>query len=419
MRFIVRRVHASIRRVWPLGRASSTVACLSHPCIVMLLTPIILSFSPQACFSATALFGCDSKQVFQETDALLKQRLYSQAMVKLRQLDNCKDLAPIDRFNLGWFYGRAHDFDAAIRIFTSLSPDVPDPQTHKYAIALTQFELTDYRGTVETLTAQPGREPLASDSVNLLAVAYAKLGFYQKSYTTLREELSRNHFDRLAYLNLVTLLSDAGKLDDAAQVASEAVAVFPRDSEVLVMGGAAYALIGEFGKSDADFKAAIRISPRRAAPRFFLAASAYRQGKFATVVDEVSEAIRAGVNDSDLYYLLAESKLRLDPRNLQESMRDLDRAIELNGRSVSARAFRGKLLFEEHHLGAALADLELAHRIDPDNRSATYNLARVYFALGRKREAKALFGKLTSRPVDAVDEMGNQKLKDALHGDAK
>jgi tetratricopeptide (TPR) repeat protein len=123
------------------------------------------------------------------------------------------------------------------------------------------------------------------------------------------------------------------------------------------------------------------------------------------------------VNDSDLHYLLAEAKLRLDPGNLQQSLRELDRAIELNERSVSALSLRGKLLLQEHHLDAAMADLALAHSIDPDSRSATYNLARAYFAIGKKQEANDLFGMLTKQTIDPVDEMSDRRLKDTLRGE--
>lgn len=382
--------------------------------VAFFLGVIILFVVPLKCTGASPLAACDSRLVFQRADSLLKQKLHSQAEVLLKRLDNCKTLSAMDRFNLGWFYGRAHDFSAAIKIFDSISLDVPDIQTHQYAVALTKFELSDYKGTVETLKTHQGMQSLNSESVNLLAVAYAKLNLYQDAYTVLREELIRDRFDRLAYLNLVTLLCDAGKLSDAADVAGQAVAVFPQDSETLIVRGAAYTLLGEVTKAQTDFEAAIRISPKQAAPRFFLAVSDYKQGKYATVAEEISQAIQSGVNDSDLYYLLAESKLRLDPGNIEESMHELNRAIELNGRSVSARSLRGRLLMEEHHVNAAVADLELAHRIDPDSRSATYNLARAYFASGRKDEAKALFEKLTNKAVDPVNEMSNRRLKNTL-----
>lgn len=407
-------VYRTIRCARQGNLVSLTAAHSGRWQVASVIGVIILVVAPLKCIGASQPAECDLSPAFQKADRLLKQKLYSQAEVVLKQLGSCKELSSIDRFNLGWFYGRAHDFNAAIKIFDSLSPDVPDLQTHQYAVALTQFELTDYRGVVETLKTQPGKQSLNAESVNLLAVAYAKLDLYQNAYAVLREELMKDRFDRLAYLNLVTLLCDAGRLPEAAEVAGEAVAVFPQDSEMLIVSGAAYTMLGETTKAQAAFESAIRISPRQATARFFLAVSDYKQGKYATVVEEISQAIQSGMNDSDLYYLLAESKLRLDPGNLEESMQELNRAIELNGRSVSARSLRGRLLMEVHHLNAAVADLELAHSIDPGSRSATYNLARAYFASGRKDEAKALFEKLTKKAIDPVEEMSDRRLKNAL-----
>ncbi len=74
--------------------------------------------------------------------------------------------------------------------------------------------------------------------------------------------------------------------------------------------------------------------------------------------------------------------MKLDAATTADAMTKLDRAIASWSESVSARTLRGKLLLEEQQPKAAVADLELAHRTDPGSRSATYHLARAYFALG-------------------------------------
>jgi thioredoxin-like negative regulator of GroEL len=61
-----------------------------------------------------------------------------------------------------------------------------------------------------------------------------------------------------------------------------------------------------------------------------------------------------------------------------------------------------------------VSDLELAHSIDPASASATYNLARAYFALGKAEEATALSKQLASSGADAVNELSDQKLKGVL-----
>jgi len=89
----------------------------------------------------------------------------------------------------------------------------------------------------------------------------------------------------------------------------------------------------------------------------------------------------------DLHYLVAEASLRLDPRNSENALAELNRAIAMNPRQVQALSLRGKLRLQQHHPKDAVYDLELAHSIDPASASAMYNLARAHFALGKAEEA--------------------------------
>lgn len=357
---------------------------------------------------------CGAQGVFKMVDAELKQKRYDQAEQELDRLRSCGSLSSIDTFNLGWLYGRAHNFTKALTEFNSVSQNVPDQKTHQYATALANFELEDYRAAIETLRNNSGSQYLSQESVNLLAVSYSKIGLYRESYTVLTDELHRHPDDRMTYLNLVTLLCDEGEVTKAVDVADRAVSFFPRDAEILVVRGAAYTLVGETAKARADFKAAIKASPPYGAPRFFLAASEYRDGNYGVACDEISQALRAGVKDSDLYYLLAEAMLRLDPSDSQKAMIELNRAVAMNPRQVQALSLRGKLRLQQRDLKDAVSDLELAHKIDLASSSATYNLARAYFALGKTEEASALSKQLAASGADAVSELTDQKLKSAL-----
>jgi tetratricopeptide (TPR) repeat protein len=290
---------------------------------------------------------------------------------------------------------------------------MPDRETHRYAIALAEFELMDYKAAVRTLTDPQGGE-LGQESANLLAVSYSKLELYQDSYSVLAGEIHRHPDDRLAYLNLMTLLCDQGRLEDAMGVANTAVSKFPRDAEVLVARGAAHTLVGDTAGAQADFEAAIKASPLYGPPRFFLAVSEYKEGNFDAARDEIANAIRVGVKDADLHYLLAEDMLRLDPRINGDVFSELNRAIAMNPRHVQALSLRGKLRLEQHDLKDAVCDLELAHNIDPASASAAYNLSRAYFAEGKAKEAEDLSKELASQKADAVSELNDQKLKNAL-----
>jgi tetratricopeptide (TPR) repeat protein len=350
-------------------------------------------------------------------DNLLKLKHYGEIKAILKQLRSCQNLSPVAIFNIAWLYGRSHEFNTALEIFRSLGPDVPDKVTHQYAIALTEFELGDYAKTVEALKSLQSEGPLNSKCSNLLGVSYSKLGLYQDAYTVLAENLKRSPSDLFSYLNLITLFSDAGHFTDAADVANQAVTVFPKNSDVFVVRGAIDTRMGELDKAHSDFAAAVHLSPLQASPRFLLALSEYKQGDFESSSAGLRAAIQAGIVDSDLHYLLAECMLKLDPAKPIRAIAELNRAINLNSKSVAARTLRGKLLLEAGRVKEAVADLTLAHRIDPTSRSAAYNLARAEFKLGRTEEANALFQQLQTQSGDSLSELSDQRLQKALAGD--
>jgi tetratricopeptide (TPR) repeat protein len=361
--------------------------------------------------------ACDAEQAFKTANDLLKSRQYEEAARTLTQVQGCSNLTPIQRFNLGWLYGRAHDSRSALKNFQLVPADVPDRGTHQYAIALSEFELENYRGAVDAMKGLRSEGLLDARGTNLLGVAYSKLGQYQDAYPILKEELQQNPNDLFAYLNLVTLLADSGNFKNAAEVANQAVAAFPQNTEVLVVRGAANILLGNMDTSHKDFVAAVQLSPLQPDAQFLLALSDYKQGKFAEAIAEIKAAISSGIVDSDLHYLLAECMLKVDPTKTTEAVSELDRAIELNSRSVSARTLRGKLLLESGKPKQAVDDLELAHKVDPTSRSALYNLARADAALGKADEAKSLFKQMSSQTQDSLGELSDQKVKKALNGE--
>src|SRR5262249_27725994 len=153
--------------------------------------------------------------------------------------------------------------------------------------------------------------------------------------------------------------------------------------EVFIVRGAANTLLGLLEKAHQDFQSAATLAPDKADARFFLALTKYKQGKFMNAAQSLRSAIGSGIVDSDLHYLLAECLLKLDGTNVKDVMRERDQAIALNPNSVSARNLRGRLLLDAGRVKEAAEDLEQAHRYDPTSRSAAYNLARAYRALGK------------------------------------
>jgi tetratricopeptide (TPR) repeat protein len=390
---------------------------------LLLIAGVLWLIRPDAGFAAQKKESCDAQAGFAKVGKLLASKEYQGAKEILSILQTCHNLSQTEVFNVGWLYGRAHEFSRALKIFDSVPPDVPDPLTHGYAIALSHFELGNYQPAIDGLNKVRSQGIFDAKCADLLGVSYSKLGRYQEAYPIMAENLQHNPSDAFAYFNLITLFVDAGETAKAAQVADNAVAAMPQSTEALVMRGSIRMSQSRLADAYDDFSAAAQLSPHSPDPRFFMALSDYKQGKFVEGAEELKTAIRSGIVDSDLHYLLAECIIRMDSSSSPPALAELNRAIQLNPKSVSARTLRGKMLLEAGHPQDALVDLRVARELAPnperDSRNATYLLARTYMALGKRDQANTLFAQLSSQfssnNLDTLNELGDRRMKAVLH----
>jgi len=357
---------------------------------------------------------CDASAIFQRANSQLSLHQFEQAVHSLDEIQTCSTLSPLESFQLGWLYGRARHFKSALKVFSRVPEAVPNRATHDFAVALTQFELGEYRDASSLLVNLESAGLSDSKSANLLAVAYAKLGLYREAYAVLSRELQKNPASLDTRLNLVTVCAEGGDFKGAAEAASETTKLFPESADAFVSRGAAEALLGQMSSAYEDFSTSAKLDPARPDVRFFLALMEYKLGKFQEAVQILRTAIEQGLQDADLHYLLAECLLKSGDGNTPEALAELNKAVALNADSVSSLTLRGKLLLESGKARQALADLELASKLDPDYRSAAYHLARAYRALGRNAEAQAVFDRIHDQSASTVSEAGDRRLNDVL-----
>lgn len=367
--------------------------------------------------------GCSPDKTFAEIGQLLGRQDYVEVKRQLRAIESCSRLSPVQRFNVGWLYGKIYDSADALRIFKSVDSEVPDRLTHGYAIALASFELGQYQDAVDALTALRSAGRFDAKCADLLGVSYSKLDRYRDAYAVMAEDIRQYPSNPFGYFNLIALFVDTSEWDKAEQVANKAIAAFPQSAEALSMRGSIELFQSRYDESYRDFAAAADLAPQAPDSYFFMALVDYRQSKFKDADKILQNAIASGIRDSDLHYLLAECLLREEGTSTDVVLSELNEAIVLNPRSVPARALRGATLLDVGHAQEALEDLKVAQRLDPmprkDTRNTTYLLGRAYAALGKREEANAQFARLGQQPgnnrSDALDQLSAQKIKAALH----
>jgi tetratricopeptide (TPR) repeat protein len=375
------------------------------------------------CAAAQEEPSCLPSRSFTKVGALLEKQDYSRAKTLLRDLESCPHLAPLERFNIGWLYGRAHDSPDALRIFHSVQADVPDRLTHGYAIALADFELGKFQASIDTLAALRAQGIFDAKCADLLGVSYSKLDRYQDAYAVMAENIRQNPSNPYGYFNLIALFVDTSEMEKAAQVADKAVGALPQNAEALSMRGSIELYRNQTDEAYRDFSAAAELAPRSPDPRFFMALVDYRQARFDQAAKVLRDATASGIADSDLHYMLAVCVLRIAPSNPRAALSELDRAIQLNPESVPARILRGETLLAARRPQDAVIDLKIARDLDPnpqrDTSNTTYLLGRAYAALGKLNQAKALFAQVGPQfdpnNTDTLNQLGDQKIQAALH----
>jgi tetratricopeptide (TPR) repeat protein len=358
--------------------------------------------------------AADAAGRLQQAGTLLRDGRVAEAVTQLDSLRNGPPLSPLDLFQLGWLYGQARKYDLAIGIFQTVPDNVPDPATHYYALALSHFSLGRYRETVDILSEAKSRGFMDAKAANLLGVAYAQLGEAEKAYASLRDGIGEAPTDATGYLNLVTLCVEFHNNPLAEKIATRGMEAFPRESRLHISRGAVRMLGGQVEQAREDFGHAIQLDPRDADASFFAALADYQLGRHAAAITVLRTAIRNGVADPDIHYLLAESLLRANPDDSAGVLRAIDNALSLDGHSVPALVLRAKLRLQAGRAADAVADLERARSVEPGSRGVTYGLARAYMQLGKRKEAEQLFEQVREDAANSVAEMGQKKLSKTL-----
>ncbi|HEY1602507.1 MAG TPA: tetratricopeptide repeat protein [Pirellulales bacterium] len=207
-------------------------------------------------------------------------------------------------------------------------------------------------------------------------------------------------------------------LNDAAKLA-------PQDPKILRTRGAMKLSLKDADGAVADFDAALALDPEDATTHEAKALTLATQTKFDEARASLDRALElapdsveillqrgrvnmlAGKNEAGLADF--SEVLRIDrdnvpalllraeaaiPDHLDEAMEDLNKALDLRPGMVPALRQRAALLAHAHKYLAAVGDLELARKLEPDDQAASLQLAAVYAADGKMERSMQLYGEI-------------------------
>jgi Flp pilus assembly protein TadD len=306
-------------------------------------------------------------------------------------------------FAAGEFLARLQRFASAAHEFELARNGYPKPYDVEFNLMLAELKAGQPARAVqigEQLVSQGNRQ---AELYNLLAQAYEAAGKTGEAYNALRTATQVDPADPANYLDLIALCLTHKNFDLALEIADVGISRLPKSDSVHLQRGIVLAMKNEFQAATAEFESAIRIAPQRSVPHVARALMLLQVDRPAEAVTVLRERARTEPDYLSLWFLgeaLSRAGAETGSDEEREAVDALSRSVQINADVAAPRILLAKLLARRGELDRAEAHLTRALALEPDNITATYQLAQVCQRKGDTARARELFAKVSKAKAE-------------------
>ncbi len=265
-----------------------------------------------------------------------------------------------------------------------------------------------------------------ADVENLLAQSYVGDGQQQLAFDALRRAASLTPTNEKLYLFVGDACMDRHDYEFGLKVVELGLKNLPDSARLHYQRGLFLSLLDEFDRAREDFARARQLAP--GSETSFLAAA--NEELYAGNPEAAAKQARAGIaqgyENPVLLTILGEALIRSGVRpgeiGFTEAQIALEKAVAQNPRDPGAEVSLGKIYLMADRLPEAIAHLERARELKPDNPSVYANLATAYRRRGNATEAnealqilaklnQAQAERISSAPGDRKAAYGEQRIE--------
>jgi len=222
----------------------------------------------------------------------------------------------------------------------------------------------------------------------LSSLARIQTGYWQDSETLFRHALSVTKGNYLAHDNLGVALYNQGRLGEAADHFSKAVALDPDYADTQANLGTVLMQMGRTDEAARHLKIALRLDNNLADAHNSFGILLVEQGKPADAIKHYREALRIDPDNADTYFNIACAFAELG--KLDDAVKNYSEALRLRPDDAGAHTNLGIVLMRMGQVRKAIGELEEAARLDPGNADAKHNLRNALAALTRSRGGSSI-----------------------------
>ena len=272
------------------------------------------------------------------------------------------------------------------------------PQSVKLKYNLAVVELQAHQPEQAVATLAPLADSGDSGLLNLLASAYNKAGRPDEAFAALEKAIRLSPNAESNYLDLAILCLDHNRVQCSVQAASAGIARLSRPTSLYLIRGVAYGQLAEYAKAKQDFDTAARLTPGQ--PHSAIAMSLLyaardnpaKQKQWLT--HQLKLTPHNGVANYLMANLLISSGAEPGQPNFASAKAHLKESLRVDPYSAEAQILMGKMLQMENNQTAALAHLQQALKIAPNNRAALFQAFLLMRKLHRTADAAQLLKRL-------------------------
>jgi len=206
------------------------------------------------------------------------------------------------------------------------------------------------------------------------AVVQQRLGHLEEALADFNRAIELHPNDHQYYLDRATVKIRLGKFAEAIEDLNRSLELSPESAEATYLRGVANVELGNLEEGNKDFERAIVLEPR-------LAEINYQPG------DGIDRILEFYMNNSEAEALFQRAMVKVRAGDFEGALADLNRAIELDPQDEMLYSNRGAARAQLGQYEEAMADFNRALELYPRNVRVYCNIATLKMMLGDYQEA--------------------------------
>ena len=314
-----------------------------------------------------------------------------------------RDAPEAAHFSAGELLARLQRYASAARKFELAQEGHPNPYDAGFNLVLAYVKSGQHTNAIRAGEQLIARGHKKAELYNLLAQAYEAAGKTGDAYSALRTATTLEPADPVNYLDLMAICLTHKNFDLALEIANISIARLPSSDRLHLQRGIVLAMKEDFNGAAAEFQNAVKLAPQKSLAHVALALMMLQGDRAGEAITVLRERVRSKPDYVALWFLGEALNRQGAPAGSPEEREAVDalsQSVKLNPDLAQSRILLAKLLVHRGALKDAEEHLARALTLEPDNMTATYQLAQVCQRKGDTARARELFAKVSKAKAE-------------------